>query len=143
MRASWERARAELMQGRGPGADEEEIAAHTRNRVVVAGMSATRRLELAARDTARARGDASQMTDAVQQRDAERAHPQQSLGRDYPVGGQSAARREVKTRSAAARSGGRYLLLGAAALLIGWRLRRGARPGIGAGDAASAARSRR
>lgn len=119
------RARAELMGGRGPGADEEEIAAHTRNRVVVAGMSATRRLELAARDTARARGDDSQLTGILQRAHGERTHPQQSLGWDHPVSSQTPVGHELRRRSAARSAPGKkHVLLGGVGLLIGWGLRR-------------------
>ncbi len=59
-------ARENLLAGRGPGASDEEVAAHTRNRVVIAGESATRRLELAARDTVRARRDTGGLTDTIQ-----------------------------------------------------------------------------
>lgn len=58
-------ARQNLLAGRGPGASEEEVAAHTRNRVVIAGESAARRLELAARDTASARRDTGGLTDTI------------------------------------------------------------------------------
>lgn len=58
-------ARENLLAGRGPGASDEEVAAHTRNRIVIAGESATRRLELAARDTARARRDTGGLTDTI------------------------------------------------------------------------------
>lgn len=123
-----ELARANLMKGRGPGADDQEIAAHTRNRVVVAGMSATRRLELAARDTVRARGDESQLTGVTQRRQGERAHPEQSLGWDHPVSDQSPATPRMRARSAArGRSGNRHVLLGGVALLLGWGLRRASR----------------
>lgn len=122
--ALW-RARVDLMGGRGPGADDEEVAAHTRNRVVVAGMSATRRLELAARDTARARGDGSQLTGILQRRHVERTHPQQSLGWDHPVSSQLPVGQELRTRSAARDAPGtKHVLLGGVALLIGWGLRR-------------------
>lgn len=64
-------ARENLLAGRGPGASAEEVAAHTRNRVVITGESATRRLELAARDTVRARRDAAGLTDTIQIASAE------------------------------------------------------------------------
>lgn len=66
VRANLRRARENLLAGRGPGASDEEVAAHTRNRVVIAGESATRRLELAARDSVRARRDAAGLTDTIQ-----------------------------------------------------------------------------
>lgn len=66
-----QQARENLLAGRGPGASDEEVAAHTRNRVVIAGESATRRLELAARDTVRARRDAAGLTDTIQIASAE------------------------------------------------------------------------
>lgn len=66
--------REDLLGGRGPGASEDEILAATRNRVEVAGMTATRRLELAARQTGRARGDADAVDDAMQLHAAEEAH---------------------------------------------------------------------
>ncbi|MDQ2849637.1 hypothetical protein V3G39_10480 [Dermatophilaceae bacterium Sec6.4] len=120
------RARAELMGGRGPGADDEEVAAHTRNRVVVAGMSATRRLELAARDTARARGDESQLAGILQRAHVERTHPKQSLGWDHPVSAQAPVGYELRRRPAGGRPapGKKHVLLGAVGLLIGWGLRR-------------------
>ncbi len=59
-------ARENLLAGRGPGASDEEVAAHTRNRVVIAGETATRRLELADRDTVRARRDSGGLTDTIQ-----------------------------------------------------------------------------
>ncbi len=59
-------ARENLLAGRGPGASDEEVAAHTRNRVEIAGESATRRLELAARDIVRARRDTGGLTDTIQ-----------------------------------------------------------------------------
>lgn len=72
-----------LLGGRGPGASAAEISALTRNRVEVAGMTATRRLELAARQTARARGDADAIAAATQLRAAEVAgglHTNDRLG---------------------------------------------------------------
>lgn len=60
-----------LMGGRGQGASANEISAATRNRVEVAGMTATRRLELAARQTARARGGSDAITSVIQLREAE------------------------------------------------------------------------
>lgn len=65
VQATLQQARRELLGGRGPGASAEEIAAHTRNRVVIAGETATRRLELAARDTVRARRDPDGLTDTI------------------------------------------------------------------------------
>lgn len=59
-------ARVRLMGGRGPGASPSEVAAHTRNRVVIAGVSTTRRLELAARQTRRARCDPGGIVDAIE-----------------------------------------------------------------------------
>lgn len=66
-------ARESLLDGRGPGASDEEVAAHTRNRVMIGGETATRRLELAARDTVRARGDTEGLTDKIQIASAELA----------------------------------------------------------------------
>lgn len=63
--------REDLMGGRGPGASTAEVLAVTRNRVQVAGLTATRRLELTARQTSRARGDAAAVLTAVQLREAE------------------------------------------------------------------------
>lgn len=71
VRANLRRARENLLAGRGPGASDEEVAAHTRNRVAVGGDTATRRLELAARDTVRARRDAAGLTDTIQIASAE------------------------------------------------------------------------
>lgn len=73
VRANLRRARATLLGGRGPGASEAEVSAHTRNRVIVAGMAAARRLEMAARQTTRARGDAAGLSDVTQLRRAELA----------------------------------------------------------------------
>lgn len=67
-------ARENLLAGRGPGASEQEVAAHTRNRAVIAGESATRRLALAARDTTRARCDADGLADTIQLASGELAH---------------------------------------------------------------------
>jgi len=71
VRANLRRARENLLGGRGPGASDEEVAAHTRNRVLIGGDTATRRLELAARDTVRARRDAAGLTDTIQIASAE------------------------------------------------------------------------
>lgn len=59
-------SRDRLLGGRGPGASEAEIAAHTRRRLTIAGTSVTRRLELQARQTSRARGDAAGIVDAIE-----------------------------------------------------------------------------
>lgn len=79
------------MGGRGPGASEAEVAAHTRNRVIVAGENATWRLELAARQTALAREDTAAITGVIQRSRGElavslsqltrRLHPRQLVGR--------------------------------------------------------------
>lgn len=66
--------RGGLMGGRGQGASADEISAVTRNRVEVAGMTATRRLELTARQTGRARRDPDAVTSAIQLSQAEAAH---------------------------------------------------------------------
>lgn len=72
--ANLRRVRADLLSGRGPGASDAEVAAHTRNRVMIAGETATRRLEMAARQTARARLDAATIADTIQLSRAELAH---------------------------------------------------------------------
>lgn len=60
-----------MMGGRGQGASTNEVLASTRNRVDIGGMTATRRLELGARQTSRARGDADAITTVIQLREAE------------------------------------------------------------------------
>ena len=52
-------ARARLLGGRGPGASRAEVVAHTRDRASIAGIPVVERLELTARQTSRAREDAS------------------------------------------------------------------------------------
>lgn len=71
--ADLHRARALLLAGRGPGASEAEVASHTRNRVEIAGVTVTRRRELAARQTAVARGDTDGLTSVIQLSRAELA----------------------------------------------------------------------
>lgn len=90
VRAQLHRARQLLLAGRGPGASEAEIAAHTRNRVEIAGVTTTRRLELTARRTAVARGDTDAMVSVIQLSRAEladilgqlrsRLHPRHLVG---------------------------------------------------------------
>lgn len=79
--ANLRRARADLLRGRGPGASDAEIAAHTRNRVMIAGETATRRLEMDARQTARARLDAATIADTIQLSRAELAHTVDQVAR--------------------------------------------------------------
>jgi hypothetical protein len=64
--AALRHARTRLLTGRGPGASPIEVAAHTRNRAAIAGVPTTRRLELAARQTSRAREDAGGIVDAIE-----------------------------------------------------------------------------
>lgn len=64
--AALQRARRELLGGRGPGASADQIAGCTRNRVIIAGETCTRRLEEAARQTARARRDGDEIASAIQ-----------------------------------------------------------------------------
>lgn len=71
--ADLRQARKELLRGRGPGAGDAEITAHTRNRFLIAGVPATRRLEMAARQTARARQDVDAITYVVELNRAELA----------------------------------------------------------------------
>jgi len=130
------RARDDLLGGRGPGASEEEVAAHTRNRVGIAGVSATRRLELAARDTMRARRDTAGLIDTIQIASTELARTVAQLG----------ARLQPRHLAATTISGGvariranpaRFALAGAALVLVAARGRR--RGGRGhARDASSA-----
>lgn len=80
VRENLRQARDDLLGGRGPGASEDEVAAHTRNRVGIAGVSATRRLELAARDTTRARRDTAGLNDTIQIASAELARSVAQLG---------------------------------------------------------------
>lgn len=61
------------MGGRGSGASDAEVLAHTRDRVMVAGETATRRLEMAARQTGYARRDAAAITRTAQLTQAELA----------------------------------------------------------------------
>lgn len=124
--------RSELMGGRGPGADPTETAAYQRNRVVVGGMSTTRRLELAARDTVRARGVQTELTSVEQRRNAERTHPEQHLGYDVPVvtsrptGPKHA--RSTEDRGNDGRldvdRADRHRIRGGVGVLLGWFLRR-------------------
>ena len=51
------RARATLLDGRGPGASAAEIVNHGRGKLVQGGLPVIRRLAVTARDVARARGD--------------------------------------------------------------------------------------
>ncbi len=74
-------ARAELMGGRGPGAGDTEVAAHTRDRVMIGGETATRRLEMAARQTGYARRDAAAITRTAQLTRAELAESVAQLAR--------------------------------------------------------------
>lgn len=90
--------RQELMGGRGPGAGDAEVAAHTRDRVMIGGETATRRLEVAARQTGYARRDPAAITRTAQLTGGElaesmgqlarRLHPQRLLS----VGGKSVRR---------------------------------------------------
>lgn len=80
VRENLRHARDDLLGGRGPGASEEEVAAHTRNRVGIAGVTATRRLELAARDTTRARRDTAGLIDTIQIASGELARSVAQLG---------------------------------------------------------------
>lgn len=61
-----QQARRELLGGRGPGASADQIAGWTRNRVIIAGETCTRRLEEVARQTARARRDGDEIASAIQ-----------------------------------------------------------------------------
>lgn len=85
--AALRQARAQLMSGRGPGASPVEVAAHTRNRAAIAGVSTTRRLEVQARQTSRARGSLDGILDAVQ---LDRAELAIALRR-FATGGRPAA----------------------------------------------------
>lgn len=117
--------RRDVLGGRGPGASDEETLAFTRNRVEVAGMTATRRLELAARQTGRARGDADAITTAIQLREAEVADDvDDSTGRLRPRHGASPGLRT--SRPAARRTSTAAGLLG---LVVIWVVGRRRRPG--------------
>jgi hypothetical protein len=93
------RVRQELMGGRGPGAGDAEVAAHTRDRVMIGGQTATRRLEIAARQTGYARRDPAAISRTTRLTGAElaqtvaqladRLHPRRLLS----VGRESVRRR--------------------------------------------------
>ena len=126
IRADLLQARDNLLRGRGPGASEAEVAAHTRNRVDIAGISATRRLELAARQTALARGDADAITDAIQLGRAELADTVTQLTarlRPGRLGRDAAASLRAHLRAHPAP----YVLGGAAVVLVVRGRRRSAR----------------
>lgn len=74
-------AREELMGGRGPGAGDAEVAAHTRDRVMIGGETATRRLEMAARQTGYARRDPAAISRTAQLTGAELAESLARLAR--------------------------------------------------------------
>ncbi len=74
-------ARAVLMGGRGCGAGDAEVAAHTRDRVMIGGQTATRRLEMAARQTGYARRDAAAITRTAQLTQGELAETLEELTR--------------------------------------------------------------
>lgn len=59
VQASVQRARARLLGGRGPGADTSEVDRHTRARPRLDGETTSQHLEVLARATAIARGDAA------------------------------------------------------------------------------------
>lgn len=119
--ANLRRAREELLRGRGPGADDAEIAAHTRNRVVIAGVTTTGRLEMAARQTARARQDTDAVTTVIEVSRAELADTVTKLtGRLRPRQVALVAAGSLRTRFIAHPAP--FLLGGAAlVLLLLWR----------------------
>lgn len=55
--AAIEKARADLLGGRGPGANEQEITRHTRTRAWLGGQPTAQQRERLAEHTALARGD--------------------------------------------------------------------------------------
>lgn len=114
------RIREDLLGGRGPGASTDEVLATTRNRVEVAGMTATRRLELTARQTALARGDTDAVTTAAQLRRAEVACGFAAAGGRLSPGatprGPGTSPEAVGKASAA---------MGLVGVLVVWALRRG------------------
>lgn len=65
VRDDLEKARAELLEGRGPGASPEEVTANGRNNAIQGGVPVELRLVHTAQATARARGDDSTLTDAL------------------------------------------------------------------------------
>jgi hypothetical protein len=119
IRASIDRARADLLGGRGPGAGESEVAAHTRNRVEIAGMPAPRRLESAARQAAGARGDIEAIAEAIQ---LDRAHAAAAV--TEPVRPRRLARDAVPAH----RSHRALLVLGTAVALRALSRHRSAQP---------------
>lgn len=114
--------RDEMMGGRGTGASTEEILAVTRNRVDIAGMTATRRLELGARQTSRARGDADAVRTSIQLREAEVA-----CGVDEATGRLPHRSTARGMRTSAAASGKGSAGKGVLGVLAVWVLRRGSR----------------
>lgn len=120
--ANLRRARQELLRGRGPGAGDAEIAAHTRNRVAIAGVTATRRLEMAARQTARARQDTDAITTVIELSRAELSDTLTQLtGRLRPRHVAFVAADSLRTRFSAHPA---PFLLGGAALVLLLLLRR-------------------
>lgn len=115
--------RHDLMGGRGPGASTEEVLAATRNRVEVGGMTATRRLELAARQTGLARADPDAITTVIQLREAEAA-----CGVEENTGRLRTQRRAgADTQSRLSSPATNSTAVGLVAVVAGWVLRRASR----------------
>ncbi|GAB3489666.1 hypothetical protein [Flexivirga lutea] len=109
--------RRDLLGGRGPGASDAEKMAATRNRVDVGGMTATRRLELSARQTALARAEPSEVASVVQLRAAEAAAGvEERTGRLRPRPPAAARPRGIKSAA-----------VGIAGVVAAWLLRRASR----------------
>lgn len=115
------RVRNDLMSGRGPGASAAEVVACTRNRVEVAGMTATRRLALTARQNAVARRDPEALLTVTQLREAEvRCGVDDSTGQLRQRG----AVRRTQSTSGKPTSGGKSLVARLLAMVAVRLLRR-------------------
>jgi hypothetical protein len=135
VRENLRHARENLLGGRGPGASEEEVAAHTRNRVGIAGVAATRRLELAARDTTRARRDTAGLSDTIEIASGALARTVAQLGaRLQPRHLAAMTMRGVVARVRA--NPARFALAGAALVLVARGRRRGRRGQVMAASSA-------
>ncbi len=79
--AQLRQTREMLMGGRGGGAGAAEVAAHTRDRVMIGGQRATQRLEITARHTGYARRDVAALTRTAQLTQGELAETVVQLAR--------------------------------------------------------------
>lgn len=127
--AELHQARQELMGGRGPGAGDLEVAAHTRDRVMIGGETATRRLEMAARQTGYARRDPAAISRTTQLTGAELAKTMAQLAQRLNPGRLLAVGRESVRRRLGARPVAVVLLCLALAFVVSRRHHRRNGPG--------------